>query len=187
MITILISAKQGAGKTTLADALAANLTKCGRTRFAKPLYEMHDAVLNILNRYIDGQRLLDKRLLQLIGTEWGRNTVAEDIWIQCFIKEQQRMSAAGMNFLVADDCRFKNELESVEAIKIRLECDRDTRKARCSQWRDTENHQSETDLDDWVDKFDLVIDTAKHTPKETLKIVMEFINGKVSSGSGAGA
>jgi hypothetical protein len=183
MKIIAISAKQGAGKTTLADALATSLSGCGRTRFAKALYEMHDAILSILGRY-GFERALDKRLLQLLGTEWGRQCVDENIWVKCLLAEAKRYEAAGMKYLIIDDCRFKNEftaLKEIGAVLIRLECDETSRKARCSQWRDTTTHQSEIDLDDWVGQFELVIDTQAHPPQETLALALEHINEKISN------
>jgi hypothetical protein len=175
MNIVMISAKQGGGKTTLADAIAKELLKCGRYRFAKPLYEMHDAVLSILGRY-GFERTLDKPLLQLLGTEWGRRQVDENLWVKCMLAEADRMRAAGMNYLVIDDMRFKNEFNAAPALKIRLECDEEIRKSRCSQWRDNTTHQSEIDLDDWVDKFDLVLDTGVLSKEQTLKKALEFIN-----------
>ena len=122
---------------------------------------MHDAVLEVLRRY-GFERELDKRLLQLLGTEWGRNVVDSSIWVKCLLADAQRYEDAGMEYLVIDDCRFQNEFQALRkkgAIQIRLECSEVARKARCSQWRETTTHQSEIDLDDCVDQFDLVINT----------------------------
>lgn len=143
---------------------------------------MHDAALAVLSRY-GWDITLDKKLLQLMGTEWGRQCVDTNIWVKCLLADAERYKAAGMNYLIIDDCRFKNEFEVLkgpDAVLIRLECNEEARKVRCSQWRDTTTHQSEIDLDDWVDRFDLVINTETTTPEDTLKRALEFINGKTS-------
>lgn len=171
---IMVSGKQGSGKTTLVDQLEKCLPNVGRSKFAKAIYEMHDAVLEIMRKY--GFNItLDKRLLQLLGTEWGRNHVHNDVWLMCLSAQVDQLKAAGHDYVLVDDLRFKNEFSGFECIKIRLECPEEIRKARCSQWRDITAHPSEIDLDDWVDKFDLVIDTSTVSEEDTLAQAMAFI------------
>lgn len=171
---IMVSAKQGGGKSTLCDGLEKVLPNVGRTRFAKVLYEIHDAVLKIMRDY-GFNMTLDKRLLQLIGTEWGRNHVHNEVWVMCFRAQIDKLKAEGKEFIICDDLRFRNEFDAFDCIKIRLECPEEVRKTRCSQWRDATTHQSEIDLDQWVDKFDLVIDTSTASEEETLHKAISFI------------
>ena len=180
MIVIMISAKQGSGKSALAKGLQRSLTKCAITRFSKPLYEMHDKILSTMNRY-NYDIELDKTLLQILG-DWARGIDSEVI-VKCLLKDISRFRAAGMNFVIVDDLRYKREFSCVPSINIRLECDKEVRKARCSQWRENDTHSSETDLDDWVDKFDIVIDTGVSTKEETLNKVLELINGRIFEGA----
>lgn len=164
----------GAGKSTLSkaikDALKLNGLRVLDTRFADPLYEMHGEIRFLLKSY-DPENTLnynynvkDGNLLQLLGTEWGRNTIDSDIWVKIMIAKIKK-EFSNYDCIVIDDCRFKNEfilpkLNFVgKVLTVRLECDRDIRKARCEMWRDRENHQSECDLDDWADKFDLKYDS----------------------------
>jgi phosphomevalonate kinase len=165
---ILISGKQGSGKTTTSDALAVRLreiygeNEVYRTRYAKILYKMHDAVRDIGREY--GLDLPEKNgfLLQILGTEWGRNKVADDVWIKTVRADIAKQNA---KFVIIDDMRFKNEFhafDDTEVLKIRLEAPQDVRKARCDGWRDTENHPSETNLDDYLHNFDLVLDTSSN-------------------------
>ncbi len=84
---IMISGKQGSGKTTLATALQ-NLIKeknvnCRVLKFAGPLYEMHDAVITIFEKYGIVIPKPFKVLLQYLGTEVGRNSVDKDVWVTC--------------------------------------------------------------------------------------------------------
>jgi phosphomevalonate kinase len=165
MQIVMISGKQGSGKTTISDALAARLGGAAiRLRFAQPLYEMHNAVLSILAAYGMARPGLvkDGPLLQILGTEWGRNTIDPDIWVRCI---QNKVAEIGKKFqeavVIVDDMRFRNEFDAFSALKIRLECPREIRKARCSTWRDNENHQSEIDLDEYSDSwlFNLYLET----------------------------
>ena len=167
---ILISGKQGSGKSTTAEALVKRLIGVGieQTRifkFAGPLYEMHDAVLSILTKYgVHRPGLVkDGPLLQVLGTEWGRNTVDSNIWVKCAKAQVQNWFDRRPNeyaFAILDDCRFENEFDAFpDAFKIRLECNDKWRKERCSMWRDNQNHPSEIGLDAYAnaDKFDLTL------------------------------
>lgn len=164
---ILISGKQGSGKTTQSQLLKEKLEKMGHSvstlKFASVLYEMHDSVRAILkkNGVINyDYKKKDGYLLQLLGKEWGRDTIDEDVWADCMTVKAEKCESA---FLIIDDMRFRNEFDGInggvndECFTIRLECSAVVRKKRVSMWRETENHLSETDLDIYVQKgkFDL--------------------------------
>jgi energy-coupling factor transporter ATP-binding protein EcfA2 len=175
---VLISGKMGSGKSTLALKLAEGFFneekgyRCHLINFADPLYEIHNRARGILadaGINIDLTRK-DGNLLQLLGTEWGRNTIGPDIWVNV-LKGRVLNTAKMMNYderslkhiFIIADCRFLNELDSFPwAFKIRLECDRDLRKERVSMWRDKEDHPSECGLDGMEDKFDVVIDSGMY-------------------------
>jgi thymidylate kinase len=199
---IMVSGKQGSGKSTLVTELAAYFTKLQMpirvVRFAGAIYEMHDACRSILKKYkIGGQYDYSKKdgpLLQLLGTEWGRNTIYKGIWVDCVRNLISDISKyAPETVFLIEDLRFKDEFTMCDsALKIRLECDREIRKQRCSMWRDNETHQSETDLDDWLDRFDLVLDSGKFNADQILKMSVNCIMGvdsgrsdEISSGAGA--
>jgi hypothetical protein len=170
----LISGKQGSGKTTLAKEIGVVLSRHKsvvtiQMVFAEPLYQMHNFCLGILeDAGIKRNIVKDGRLLQLLGTEWGRETVDPDIWVKIAkarMEKQVKMKDwASLIVFVISDCRFKNEFDLFpEALTVRLTADRATRKQRCEQWRETDNHVSETDLDDYEneDKFDMGFCTAE--------------------------
>lgn len=178
-MVILFSGKQGSGKSTtvegLQSQLEANGIKVKRFKFAQALYEMHDAVLAVLTEYgIKRDIAKDGPLLQLLGTEWGRNTINKDIWVNCAQNwhKKQLLRETSTTVYIFDDCRFKNELDAFpDSLKIRLEAPSHVRKDRCSAWRDNEKHQSEIDLDDYMHKFDLVVDTDWRTHTQTLDVI----------------
>jgi hypothetical protein len=186
---ILLSGKQGSGKTTLQQDLIRVLharpgVRCHVVNFADPLYEMHNFCIGKLATLgIKRDIVKDGPLLQLLGTEWGRKTVDENIWVKTLKGQVDRitkMMGFDRNIFLVGDCRFKNEFYGFpEALRVRLECDRETRKARCSMWRENDTHPSEVDLDDCVDEFDLVFDTSKDTTSHMSHMIAAQIDKNI--------
>lgn len=173
MDTIMISGKQGSGKTTTSDTLAQALREAfykqtSRKRFAQPLYECMRAVHAVLKQYGIERPEKDGPLLQLIGTEYGRTHLGEDVWVDC-IEHVRKQIAPMTDFLIIDDLRFENEFnkpttEYGKVFRVRLECNRDERKRRCDltgTWRADEHHKSEVSLDVYsaAGKFDMLFNT----------------------------
>jgi len=109
-------------------------------------------------RDVVGFKGIDGKLLQILGTEWGRKTRGEDFWVDMLKK---RIPCA--DYVIIDDCRFPNELHAFDhehmTFKLRLECDAAIRHQRIiDKWRGGE-HESEVALDDYRDSFDFVVDT----------------------------
>jgi hypothetical protein len=170
---LMLTGLQGSGKTTTAARVTQELWSLGykavRLKFADVLYQMHDAVRDVLRRYtMDEVKGPDGTLLQLLGTEWGRKTRGDDIWVRVLrasITDYWLMNEDGI--VVIDDCRFENEYKmffgeaGVQVTHVRLKAPRETRKLRAEKWRDNETHISETGLDglgdDW---FSIVADTS---------------------------
>ncbi len=184
-MVILISGTQGSGKTTLQNNLSKALhqqynIRVKKINFADIIYQIHDYAINVLKGLgIFDDRAKDGYLLQLLGTEWGRKTRGENIWVDCLkARIKQEEAQLGETTFIIGDARFENEVDLFpDALKIRLECDRDLRKERCSMWRDTEDHPSETGLDSYSakGKFDLKINTGSCSKEETLIVVLNRI------------
>lgn len=192
---ILLSGKQGSGKTTLMQALMTTLMyghgkKVYPVIFADTIYKIHDYALALLEqRAVKRDIVKDGKLLQLLGTEWGR-AIDQDIWVKCLngqmenILKETNSDPNDVIFLVSD-CRFKNEFDGVDGFKVRLEADKETRKKRCSQWRDNDTHPSEIDLDEYAaqGKFDCYVDTTKSI-EWCAKHIIDCMTDKRTYGNG---
>lgn len=183
---ILISAKQGGGKTTMATQLKQSLEQKGLRveilKFAAPLYEIHDMIWNYMGKY--GYLLKHKKdgtLLQLLGTNWGRNTVEENLWVNLATIKAKQLLNEGVNVIIHDDCRFKNELSTyteskLPCLTVRLEASEECRKVRAEMWREDTAHPSETDLDDYKNKFNLILDTEIDSIESNRDFVLKVLS-----------
>lgn len=185
---VLISGKMGSGKSTLSAVIRNRIAQNGgpyweacELIFAGAIYEMHDYCRQILkesNVAVSPKK--DGKLLQLLGTEWGRETIGENVWVDVMkgqIKNKIQDCKADRLTIVIPDCRFKNEFGVwPDALKVRLECPEYLRKERCSSWRENSSHPSEIDLDDWINFFDLLIDSGQVGVEDSANVVFQFLN-----------
>lgn len=51
-------------------------------------------------------------LMQMIGTEWGRNLIDPDIWVKAWLRKVEAIAGP----VVVDDCRFPNEEAAIRSI-----------------------------------------------------------------------
>lgn len=189
---ILISGKQGSGKTTLQRALQAELYKTKgnlvmRINFADELYKIHDFAVNRLKHFgvIDKKVVKDGKLLQILGTEWARLSINTNVWVDIVksrIKtiEDLNKDHNGRCYFIIGDCRFKNEFDAFpDALKIRLIAPKEVRKNRAESWRDNDAHPSEIDLDEYekAGKFDLVFTTDCTSTEEIVSVVTDITAG----------
>lgn len=187
MKIILVSAKQGGGKSTLTkyirDSYAPHYPaeNIFSLKFASPLYEMHHQVRSVLIKYgikVDLTKK-DGDLLQLLGTEWGRNRLGDNVWVSCLLNHLRELPPESL--VTIDDCRFENEFDAFDLVpncyRIRLECSREIRKMRAEYWREMENHPSEVGLDHYAatGRFDLVLDSGLLQPTELFQRIQKFI------------
>lgn len=185
---VLISGKQGSGKTTAANQLAKQIRNHEKwyfhiMTFAEPIYQMHNYCRGILaDAGIDVKHpVKDGNLLQLLGTEWARKTIDENVWVNTLrgrinkLLVMRNYGEERVTFIVAD-CRFRNEFDAYpEALRVRLRCPEEERKKRAEMWRENTNHPSETDLDEYdsLGLFDMYFDTDKVAPEHIARMVSE--------------
>lgn len=56
-----------------------------------------------------------RELMQALGTDWGRNSVSEDIWVDIAINKAWSSLSAGSN-VVLTDVRFENEANKIRKL-----------------------------------------------------------------------
>lgn len=124
------------------DAIAELITSYGATYpVAYVAASMIDAHMK---RYPSEPGIKNRRLLQFIGTEAGRDTIHEDIWVDVVTSI---MNAGDMvDVVISDDVRFENEVHAVD-LHVRIdtadnEC-YDNRKAGLSTQYTFSDHASE--------------------------------------------
>lgn len=109
----------GSGKSTAAKHLVDH-HGFTRIRFAGPLKDMMRA-LGLNEREIERDlkekpcELLGGKTpryaMQTVGTEWGRDLIAPDLWIRAFNAALAKVPAGTP--VVVDDCRFPNEADAI--------------------------------------------------------------------------
>jgi len=178
---ILLSGKMGSGKTETAKLLKAHLVKegkpCQQFSFAWPIKEVYAACSGVLTGYGIPMEEKDRNFLQLVGDEWGRRCKDPDIWVKCAKNWYGWVERDSGSIAVIDDLRYQNEFAAFseeKALFVRLTCPDEIRKTRCSRWSD-KPHKSETDLDEWEHKFDLVINTHNFTPLQVVGKILETL------------
>ena len=113
MRLIGIAGPARAGKDTLASYLLDNLSDdWSRSSFADPIKEMLRAIGvdcsdDAKAVVSDDYGVTPRHMMQTLGTEWGRQTIDNDIWVKAFA----RLNAG--KCVIVPDVRFENEAELV--------------------------------------------------------------------------
>jgi hypothetical protein len=119
----------GSGKSTVAGHLATKGFVL--VPFARPLKEMAEVFLRHLgclspddikrvlyqdkSALIPGVNVSGRHLLQTLGTEWGRQHISPDVWLQCWGNTARSLLRRGTS-VVVDDVRFPDEADLITAI-----------------------------------------------------------------------
>jgi len=110
-----ITGRAGAGKTSFANYLVEVHTKihgnsASIVPFAKPLKDIATSMGWDGNKDEKG-----RKLLQLLGTDCGRDCIDPDLWIKKWLKTIQGLPRDCL--VIADDLRFDNEADMVRSQK----------------------------------------------------------------------
>lgn len=209
MIIIGISGKKGSGKTTVSESIKeffpSDEYEVVELKFAAVLYEIHDKLRNIMRSYgVDVNGSKDRVLLQWIGTEWGRESFYEDVWVDIVSNKIGSLEKIGNKekVYVLDDLRFPNEfkmLQNMGAVTIRLECPANVRASRAESYQGitsrpegflqnlifflsggtypkAKEHISETALDHMVDDFDFAVNTDRLNVTQVKKSIKDNLD-----------
>lgn len=149
---IAITGRAGAGKDTLAEELELNY-EYTVLRFADPLKDMVCTLLGIDREELENRERKEdpvygiggasrRRLMQTLGTEWGRQYINTDLWATATIQRAIEAVQEGRH-VVIPDCRFINEAEAIrKAGGVVLEVSREAHIVD----QQTLNHSSEAPL-----------------------------------------
>lgn len=183
MIIVLISGKQGSGKSTLRKKLQEKYPELVMLRFAQPIYEIMyawQAVLKKYNYQPYNYEEKDGEFMQVVGG-YGRKR-DKNMWVGIALEILRGFPPNAM--LAVEDCRYENEFDVFMnvpgLITVRLEAARSVRKSRAESWRDNENDQSEINLDHYaaMGKFDILLHSDKQNSDEIARAVIERIEVK---------
>jgi len=184
---IYVCGPAGAGKTYSAKYL---IKKFGaiQAKFAFPVYGLAYDYFRMDKK--------DRNLLQIIGTDAGRENIDSDIWVKRFVEDTKIVQIAREKLglpsvgLVCDDCRFENEHQILKEngwVGIYLNVSDEIRIERLKK-RDgdaqvgTLKHSSETSLDAFKEEL-IPLDSSK-TLEDTYRnldnLIDELTKGKVN-------
>lgn len=127
---VALAGPAGCGKSAAAAALADE--GWTRTRFAAPMKAMlaafyREAGLDdeAVDLRIEGglkeapcpmlAGRSPRHAMQTLGTEWGREQIAGEVWVRLWERQTRALLAAGKR-VVVEDVRFSNEAEAVRAL-----------------------------------------------------------------------
>jgi dephospho-CoA kinase len=144
----------GCGKSTAIELLnkRAGYQGVHNVKFAQPLYDiqefMYERISSVYERPSDFVK--DRKLLQWIGTEWGRDSIKQSLWGDLWQREVEyvRENFPG-NIITCDDVRFDNEakrFKDLGGVIIKIISDRAS--ARITTANGISGHKSERGVDD---------------------------------------
>lgn len=117
-----LTGKMGSGKSTAIKFITKwagrNKRDIKPLKFAQPLYDMqeyiYDRISPVYTRPDDFVK--DRKLLQWLGTEWGRDTIRKTLWGDIFAEAFTTWSKNEAVIVVSDDVRFDTEAELIHKL-----------------------------------------------------------------------
>lgn len=113
----------GSGKDSVAEIICEQY-KFIRLGFADPIYEIASIIartpVHVLQKREGKEIVLERigasprKLMQTLGTEWGRRMIGENLWIDHLDGRLRNIEIrTGLNGLVISDVRFQNEVDFI--------------------------------------------------------------------------
>lgn len=130
MKLIGFTGKMGVGKSTAINCIRDfqdNSVKL--VKFAQPLYDIQEYIYNRISTVHERNSTFtkDRKLLQWLGTDWGRDGISQTLWVDLWEHEVKRLHQTQPSaVIVCDDLRFDNEAEIIKKLGgtiIKLESD----------------------------------------------------------------
>lgn len=113
--------QMGSGKSTAIQALKDYVFPRDVTilKFAQPLYDMQEFIYRRINSVHERLDTFtkDRKLLQWLGTDWGRDTINPNLWVSIWETAVRDLRTWRKDpIIVCDDVRFDNEAEVLKAL-----------------------------------------------------------------------
>lgn len=118
LIVVGVTGAAGAGKGTVASMLGWH-----EVSFADPLYDMISTMTGYSVEQLKDRQFKEqvipwlgkspRQLLQTLGTDWGRDIVAKDVWRKIGARRIRAAHLAGITCVVVPDVRFDDEADLI--------------------------------------------------------------------------
>jgi len=107
----------GSGKTEALKCVQEILSEANiphtSIKFAQPLYDLQAHLYWYIGKE---EPVKDRKLLQFLGTDWGRS-ISPNLWVDIWgSKVLQCSTSMFRNTVLNDDCRFQNEADKVREL-----------------------------------------------------------------------
>jgi hypothetical protein len=138
----------GVGKSTAYQIIKDHFRDVELIKFAGPLYDMQEMIYRRIAAVHKRPETFvkDRKLLQWLGTNWGRDTISETLWVDLWKAEAEQLQRYGIH-VVCDDVRFDNEADAIHAMGgIVIKITADTATSRITTANGIANHASEAGL-----------------------------------------
>lgn len=108
------------GKSTAAAILKAHAFH--EISFAEPIRDFTRLLLNFTTDDLEAKKeapidwldgVTPRRMMQTLGTEWGRQMIHPEIWIRVAMHEAKECLVEGCSDVVISDVRFVNEAKAI--------------------------------------------------------------------------
>lgn len=139
----------GSGKSTAVKAIASQFNSYSLVKFAQPLYDIQEMVYarveDVYKRPADFVK--DRKLLQWLGTDWGRS-LDQELWVKLW-KSQVNSLLSDVDVIVCDDLRFDNEAEAIKSYtnSVIIKLVRDNNVSHAQGGEGIKAHASEAGID----------------------------------------
>ena len=118
-----LAGKKGSGKSYLAKAMWQRLHDVEVMSFASRIKWMARA-MGVPHESIYGsekEKPLElfggrsgRRIMQMIGTEFGRDMIDQNLWINLARRDYEEQAKTGSQYVIFDDVRFDNEAQMIK-------------------------------------------------------------------------